>query len=204
VCAKHSYHHWCAQILKCAQILHMGLLISPSTQSLMHTSHRTCVLVAPLRSLQMNSWRCIADMADSRAYGSCASLGDTVFAVGGLQSDMQASTPAGWRVWGCGLLRTCAVLQGAKFGGKSRQIRGYPLHFAACTHCAWHACCACCAPPADACHTGGVLQPDQRLLGARGTALQCEPAAQLPCSLRPGVITASLLGGAASYRQLWL
>lgn len=40
----------------------------------------------------MNAWRSIADMADSRAYGSAAALGSTLFAVGGLQSDMQAST----------------------------------------------------------------------------------------------------------------
>ena len=38
---------------------------------------------------QMNAWRQIADMSDARAYGSSASLGSTVFAVGGLQSDMQ-------------------------------------------------------------------------------------------------------------------
>ncbi|KAI3438916.1 hypothetical protein D9Q98_001330 [Chlorella vulgaris] len=38
---------------------------------------------------EMNRWRCIADMSDSRAYGSSAVLGSTVFAVGGLQSDMQ-------------------------------------------------------------------------------------------------------------------
>ncbi|EFN57848.1 hypothetical protein CHLNCDRAFT_57342 [Chlorella variabilis] len=38
---------------------------------------------------RMNAWRSIADMADARAYGSCAVLGSTVFAVGGLQSDMQ-------------------------------------------------------------------------------------------------------------------
>jgi N-acetylneuraminic acid mutarotase len=37
----------------------------------------------------MNAWRQIADMSDARAYGSSASLGSTVFAVGGLQSDMQ-------------------------------------------------------------------------------------------------------------------
>ncbi|KAL4424907.1 hypothetical protein ABPG77_009636 [Micractinium sp. CCAP 211/92] len=36
-----------------------------------------------------NTWRDIADMNDARAYGSCASLGNTVLAVGGLQSDMQ-------------------------------------------------------------------------------------------------------------------
>ncbi|KAL4434243.1 hypothetical protein ABPG75_000684 [Micractinium tetrahymenae] len=36
-----------------------------------------------------STWRPIADMCDARAYGSCASLGSTVFAVGGLQSDMQ-------------------------------------------------------------------------------------------------------------------
>ncbi|PRW59406.1 kelch 1 [Chlorella sorokiniana] len=38
---------------------------------------------------RMNAWRQIADMSDARAYGSSASLGSTVFAVGGLQSDMQ-------------------------------------------------------------------------------------------------------------------
>jgi len=37
----------------------------------------------------MNAWRQIADVSDARAYGSSASLGSTVFAVGGLQSDMQ-------------------------------------------------------------------------------------------------------------------
>ena len=51
--------------------------------------------------MQMNSWRSIADMMDSRAYGSSASLGSTVFAVGGLQSDMQASYAGCWVVsWG--------------------------------------------------------------------------------------------------------
>jgi hypothetical protein len=42
----------------------------------------------------MNAWRPIADMLDARAYGACAVLGSTVFAVGGLQSDMQV----GWRM----------------------------------------------------------------------------------------------------------
>ena len=47
----------------------------------------------PLLPLQTNTWRAIADMGDSRAYGSSATLGSTVFAVGGLQSDMQVG---GW------------------------------------------------------------------------------------------------------------
>lgn len=42
----------------------------------------------------MQAWRPIADMADTRAYGSCAVLAGTLFAVGGLQSDMQVGT---WR-----------------------------------------------------------------------------------------------------------
>lgn len=42
----------------------------------------------------MNAWRQIADMSDARAYGSSASLGSTVFAVGGLQSDMQVGSAA--------------------------------------------------------------------------------------------------------------
>lgn len=36
----------------------------------------------------MNAWRAIADMRDTRAYGSAASLGTAVFAVGGLLGDM--------------------------------------------------------------------------------------------------------------------
>ena len=43
----------------------------------------------------MNAGRQIADMADARAYGSCASLGSAVFAVGGLQSDMQVGALRG-------------------------------------------------------------------------------------------------------------
>ncbi|PSC73864.1 galactose oxidase [Micractinium conductrix] len=45
----------------------------------------SCELFEP----RTNTWRAIADMGDSRAYGSSATLGSTVFAVGGLQSDMQ-------------------------------------------------------------------------------------------------------------------
>lgn len=49
---------------------------------------------SPHTTLQMNAWRQIADMSDARAYGSSASLGSTVFAVGGLQSDMQVGSAA--------------------------------------------------------------------------------------------------------------
>ena len=84
---------------QCMALMHAAFLLqqTPCTDSGAH--HHTLPALPP--GLQMNSWRCIADMADSRAYGSCASLGDAVFAVGGLQSDMQASRTikrggAGW------------------------------------------------------------------------------------------------------------
>ena len=78
-----------------------------------HAAHTgtPCLTSLPLPPTpqQMNAWRSIADMADSRAYGSAAALGSTLFAVGGLQSDMQVRAAgqgqrwrvAGWRaaVW---------------------------------------------------------------------------------------------------------
>lgn len=51
-----------------------------------------------LLSAQANSWRPLADMADSRAYGSAAVVGGEVYAVGGLQSDMQVRG-AGLSYW---------------------------------------------------------------------------------------------------------
>lgn len=62
-------------------------------------------LTTPSRRPQMNAWRSIADMADSRAYGSAAALGSTLFAVGGLQSDMQASTAGRARMGRAGCSR---------------------------------------------------------------------------------------------------
>ncbi len=37
----------------------------------------------------MNTWAPIGDMSDSRAYGSAAAVGGQVYALGGLQSDME-------------------------------------------------------------------------------------------------------------------
>ena len=47
------------------------------------------------RTRQKHGWRPIADLAGARAWGAGVSLGSTVFAVGGLQSDMQVGAGGG-------------------------------------------------------------------------------------------------------------
>ncbi len=77
----------------CRVLLCSLLSANPSLQAPLsrRPARPSARLPAPPASalLQTNTWRDIADMIDARAYGSCASLGNTVLAVGGLQSDMQ-------------------------------------------------------------------------------------------------------------------
>jgi hypothetical protein len=87
------------------------------------TTHLVATLSAP-SAPQMQAWRPIADMADARAYGSCAVLGGTLFAVGGLQSDMQV------RGAGCpiSLLLTCVLdtfFLVSRFGHRAHAL---PMH----------------------------------------------------------------------------
>lgn len=110
--------------------------LAPAASTLALPLHASPPTVCAILPLQTNTWRAIADMGDARAYGSCASLGGVVLAVGGLQSDMQVRA-RGACLWAAAATRGQQARRGAARSGGGDSFAGLGLHDCAAAHMSW-------------------------------------------------------------------